>query len=319
MNPLGISALEERVYRHLAEHGETPIVHLKRRLELGEEVAEAVDRLRDLGYLVGNPPDARRPDQIFQALVRTREAELFATRARIGELQELYDRAYRPHARGPVALLTSRTQLKEAMDDLELNAQREVAKMITAPYTRLVEIHTGDDPRRQDADGTVREPRRRVIYEQAVVDDDSSLDGIRNTLNLSNAEIRIAPSLPYKLIISDGSRALVPAYPRDHPDRLSTHLIHGGTEIIAHTMVFEQCWAIATPLSADSSRFSMELSGEDRQILQLLVGGATNDSIARMLDVHVRTVGRRLTELRQRAGVTSRAALISHASREWML
>ncbi|WP_113705448.1 helix-turn-helix transcriptional regulator [Nonomuraea lactucae] len=314
-----MSRLDERVYRQLAEHGETPIVLLQRRLELGEEVVEAVERLRALGYVVGNPPDARRPDQIFQGHIRAHEAELFATRARVGELQELYDRASRPAARGPVALLTSRTQLKEAMDDLELNAERELMKFITAPYSRLGEVHAPDDRARRDSAGTLRIPRRRVIIEQTVVDDDKALDGIRNALLLPNSESRIAVNLPYKLIIADGERALVPAYPRDHPDKLSTHLIQGGNEIIAHTMVFEQCWAMATPLSADSSRFSTELSAEDRQILQLLIGGATNESIARLLDVHVRTVGRRLTELRERAGVTSRAALISHAAREWML
>ncbi|WP_344897613.1 hypothetical protein, partial [Nonomuraea antimicrobica] len=217
-----MTSVDERVYRHLAEHGETPIPLLQRRLEIGEEVVEAVGRLRDLGYVVGNPPDARRPDQIFQAHIGAREVELFVMRARVSELQELYDRAYRPTARGTVRLLTSRTQLKEAMDDLELNAERELMKFITAPFNRLVEVHASDDQARRDSAGTLRKPRRRVIVEQAVLDDDRALDGVRKGLLLPNSVSRIAASLPYKLLIADGERALVPAYPRDHKDQLST-------------------------------------------------------------------------------------------------
>lgn len=318
MNHLGMTAEDEDVYRHLAEHGETPVTLLARRLSLDEQtVADSIDRLRDRGYVVGEIPDARRPDQVFTGIVRGLEAELFGVRARVAELQEVYDRAYRPSA-CPVVLLASRTQVAQAMDDLELNAARTLDKMITEPYTELAEMHPPGHEARRGCDGVVRTPRCRVIFEQAVVDNPRALPGIRNRLALPNSEVRVADTLPYKLIISDGERALVPAYPAGHKDRLATHYIAGGVEVLAHTLVFEQFWAAATPLSANADSFAEGFTAEELQLLQLLVGGATNEAIARLLDVSVRTVQRRLTYLEERAGVTSRAALITHAATQWM-
>ncbi|WP_188197297.1 helix-turn-helix transcriptional regulator [Nonomuraea sp. SYSU D8015] len=316
MTPLGMTAQEEQVYRHLAANPHTSMETLVG--QLGDEAADAVERLRGLGLVAGDPLDVRRPDQAFQRLVREKEASLFAAKARVAELQELYDLAHRPASTGPVTLLTSRVQLKTCMDDLELNAVRTLDKFITAPFVRLTTVHAPDDDARRDDDGTIRTPHLRVIYEQAVVDDDRALDGIRNDMALPNAEIRIAASFPYKLIIADGERALVPAYPRDAADRLSTYLITGGTELIAHQMVFEQCWAEATPLVGGNDVLSEEFSLEERHIIGLLVSGATNERIARITDLGVRTVQRRLADLQERAGVRSRNELIRHAATRWM-
>ncbi|MEV0236788.1 LuxR C-terminal-related transcriptional regulator [Nonomuraea sp. NPDC050786] len=316
MTPLGMDAREEQVFRYLAANPRTDLETLVDRF--GAEAADALEGLRRLGLVSGEPLDVRRPDQAFQRLVREKEAALFAAKARVAELQEIYDLAHRPGSTGPVVLLTSRTQLQACMDELELSAAQTLDKFITDPYIPLTNVHTPGDDARRGEDGTIRMPRRRVLYEQAVVDDDRALEGIRNTMDLPNAEIRIAPSLPYKLIIADGERALVPAYARDHDDKLSTHLITRGTELIAHQMVFEQCWTAATPLAGGNELLNEEFSVEEKHIVGLLVSGATNERIARILGAGVRTVQRRLTDLQQRAGVRSRNELIRHAATRWM-
>ncbi|MEW1845913.1 helix-turn-helix transcriptional regulator [Nonomuraea angiospora] len=316
MTPLGMNAREEQVFRYLAANPRTDLDTLVGRF--GDEAADALAGLHTLGLVAGDPLDVRRPDQAFQRLVREKEAALFAAKARVAELQEIYDLAHRPGSTGPVTLLTSRVQLRKWMDNLELSATRTLDKFITAPFVRLTSVHAPDDDARRGDDGTIRTPRLRVLYEQAVVDDDHALEGIRNDMALPNAEIRIAPSLPYKLIISDGERALVPAYPRDNDDKLSTHLITGGTELIAHQMVFEQCWSQATPLVGGPERLAEGFTTEERHIVGLLVSGATNERIARITGTGVRTVQRRLTDLQQRAGVRSRNELIRHAATQWM-
>jgi hypothetical protein len=144
---LGMTQEDEGVYRYLAEHGEPPAALVARGLGLERDaVADSLSRLRERGYVVGETPDARRPDQVFAGIVRSMEASLFAVRARVAELQEVYDRAYRHTGRGPVALFTSRTQVAQAMDDLELGATRTLDKMITQPYTQLNETHPPDHP-----------------------------------------------------------------------------------------------------------------------------------------------------------------------------
>lgn len=319
MHHLGLTPEDVRVYRYLAEHGETPAASLARELGLDPQTAaDSISRLRELGYVVGEVPDARQPDQVFTPIVRRLEVELFAVKAHVAEFQELYDRAYRPTARGPVMLLTSRTQAAQAMDDLELNAVNTLDKMITAPYTRLNETHAPDHEARRDANGVLRAPRRRVIFEQAIVDDPRCLPVIRRRLAMPNNEVRVAKTLPYKLILADGERALLPAYAYGEGDRVATYLITGGNPLKAHEFVFEQCWQAATPLSASADSFTEGFTAEELQLLQLLVGGSTNEAIARIMNVNVRTVHRQLAKLRERAGVTSRAALIRHAATQWM-
>jgi DNA-binding NarL/FixJ family response regulator len=63
------------------------------------------------------------------------------------------------------------------------------------------------------------------------------------------------------------------------------------------------------------ARARLRLSARRGEVLALLVGGATNKTIAELLGIAVRTVEVHLTAIYERAGVENRASLVSFVLR----
>jgi DNA-binding NarL/FixJ family response regulator len=75
-------------------------------------------------------------------------------------------------------------------------------------------------------------------------------------------------------------------------------------------------WQDSTPLVLDNPHVEAgPPMGQDREVLSLLLAGLTDEAIARELDVTVRTVGRRVRQLMDAAGVNTRIQLGWQASR----
>lgn len=250
------------------------------------------------------------------------EASLTELKAMSSELRHLYDSST-AGSRGPnapVEVLTSRDYIAATFDELSLSAHREVLQFITRPFVPLTAVHSPGDPTRRNPDGTLRRPRRRFVYEQAVLGNEAAMAGLRNAARLG-ADIRAAKELPFKLIISDRERALAPRFPRGVSDQ-STLYIRGGVLTECMIVMFEHYWSEATPLEADRSGFGPEAAEEidkqDMAILQHIVAGQTDDSIARLIGTSKSTVLRRIKRMRELAGADTRPALIYHAARNWM-
>ena len=74
--------------------------------------------------------------------------------------------------------------------------------------------------------------------------------------------------------------------------------------------LFENLWAQALPATQQPTTLAGEaLSGEDLELLELLLSGLTDTSIARSLGVSLRTVQRRAQTLQRRLGVSGRFQL----------
>jgi len=87
------------------------------------------------------------------------------------------------------------------------------------------------------------------------------------------------------------------------------------------TALFEELWQRAMPASLSMSRpaESGAPSGTDIRLLSLMLGGLTDDAIARQLGVSRRTVQRRVLRLIRLAGVDTRLQLIWRAGeRGWL-
>ncbi|WP_336214735.1 hypothetical protein [Nonomuraea sp. LPB2021202275-12-8] len=319
---LGIGEVGERLYHYLVEHGPTPATDLER--ISGPEVEDAITRLRDVGLVVGEPPTARHPDYALKPLVATAEASLTRLRTQATELRDLYDSktAATRGPNAPVEVLTSRQRIGETLDDLTLGAHREVLHFVTAPFAPLTVLHAPGDPARRNPDGTVRRPRRRFIYEKAVLQNEAAMAGLHNVVALG-ADVRVvAKDLPFKLVISDRERALVPRFPRGFSDQVSSLLIRGGALVECMLVVFEHYWSEATPLEADYNGFgpaaASAIDEQDMAILQHIIAGQTDDSMARLMGTSKSTILRRVKRMRELAGVDTRPALIFHAARNWM-
>ncbi|WP_143022296.1 hypothetical protein [Nonomuraea maritima] len=316
---MGIGDTGASIYIYLIEEGPTSTQQLLERFG-GLPAEYALERLRDVGLVVGEPATARHPDFALQPVVAQAEVSLARLKLQAEELREVYEAntQYGPNA--PVEVLKSRQRVGAAIDDLTLGAHREVMQFATYPFIPLTRVHAPGDPARRNPDGTVRRPKRRFIYEQAVLDDENAMSGLRNVVALGT-DVRVAKSLPFKLIISDREKALVPRWPRGYPDQMSTLLIRGGSLLESMIVVFEHHWNEAVPLrdprlaAADKHT---ELDPVDMSILQYIVAGQTDEQMARLMDVSKSTILRRIKRMRDLAEVDSRPALIFHAARNWL-
>ncbi|MEU6778611.1 hypothetical protein ABZ912_05365 [Nonomuraea angiospora] len=315
MTGLGIGDVGATLYLDLIENGPTPTAEILERF--GGMAEEAVDRLRAVGLVVGEPAAARHPDYALQPLVANAEAHVTRLRARADELRDLYESRTARGPNAPVEMLTSRQRIASALDDLQLGAHREVLQFITWPFAPLTTLHAPGDPARRNPDGTVRRPRRRLIYERAVLNSEPAMAGLRHAVMLG-ADVRVAKSLPFKLIISDREAAMVPRWPRGYSDQISTLLIRGGALVESMIVVFDHYWNEAVPLHSDQRGSANELDQIDMSILQYIVAGQTDDQMARLLDKSKSTILRRIKRMRELAGAESRPALIFHAARNWM-
>jgi DNA-binding NarL/FixJ family response regulator len=318
---MGISDIGASLYIHLIEAGPTPTPDLLERFG-GGVAGAALERLREVGLVVGEPNAARHPDYALQPVVAKAEATVALLKVQADEMRDLFEAR---NWRGPnaaVELLTSRQRIAAAIDDLTLGAHREVLKFITWPFVPLTALHAPGDPARRNPDGTVRRPQRRYVYERAVLEDEQAMMGLRNVVALG-ADVRVAKSLPFKAIISDRETAMVPQWPRGYPDQMSTLLIRSGSLLESMIVTFEHYWNDAMPLDASHRGFAAEqttpLDAIDMRILNYIVAGQTDAQMSRLLDLSKSTILRRIKKMREAAGVDSRPALIFHAARNnWM-
>jgi DNA-binding NarL/FixJ family response regulator len=77
---------------------------------------------------------------------------------------------------------------------------------------------------------------------------------------------------------------------------------------------FDSVWS--TGKSLDAARKADSLTESHREILMLVIGGKTNDAIARIMQVSPKTVRRRLDDLLTHFNTRDRATLIATALRE---
>ncbi|MFE6776212.1 helix-turn-helix domain-containing protein [Streptomyces sp. NPDC057702] len=107
-------------------------------------------------------------------------------------------------------------------------------------------------------------------------------------------------------------------------------VVHPSGLLAALRALFEGVWREATPLRPDAAGMSARPvapapvapdgpDATDLEILALLLAGLTDASVAKQLDLGLRTVQRRVKGLMERAGVTTRLQLGWHArERHWI-
>ncbi len=136
-------------------------------------------------------------------------------------------------------------------------------------------------------------------------------------------EVRIADQVPTKLIMADRSVAMLPLRPLDSPGEPNALLVRAGGLLEAMLGLFELVWEHALPIRMIDAEQMRTEEGEqpdetDLQILSLLLLGMTDVSVAKQLDLGLRTVQRRVKRLLDIAGVTTRMQLGWHAyERGW--
>ena len=131
-------------------------------------------------------------------------------------------------------------------------------------------------------------------------------------LTASGAELRLVSRLPMRMIIIDGTVAVVPQNPRHAAD--GAYVFRHESVVLALLALFESYWEQGRPLLADEAPRGCNNHFE-RAVLRMLATGAKDDAVARQLGTSVRTIRRIVADLMTRADVSSRFALGVYAAK----
>ena len=131
-------------------------------------------------------------------------------------------------------------------------------------------------------------------------------------------QVRVLPHLPTRLIIADDSMALLPMRSRGEGRASGALLVHPSGLLDLAVAAFEDSWSAATDFLSDGD-LPPGHDAIDGDLLKLLLLGLTDAAAGAQLGISVRTVQRRVAELMETAGVTTRLQLGAEAvRRSWV-
>ncbi|MFF3942479.1 helix-turn-helix transcriptional regulator [Streptomyces phaeofaciens] len=322
LGAIGLDGTHEAAYRALVSVGAADVPDLARRLALGEHDTErALRRLERHGLAAqssGRPGRwvAAPPGVALGALLTQRRHELEqAELATVLLAEEYRAAAAEPSVHDLVEVVTGAAAVTQRFLQIQLGASEEVCALVTGTP---VAVPGADNEAEEQA--AERGVRYRVVLERAVLDQP---DGIKElTAALGRDErVRVVEKVPTKLVVADRALALVPLTGRSaEPAALVVHA-SGLLELLSG--LFESVWRDALPLRLGADGVAEQAPGgpdpTDLEILSLLLAGLTDASVAKQLDLGLRTVQRRVKGLMELAGVSTRLQLGWHAyERGWV-
>ncbi|MGH3388312.1 MAG: hypothetical protein ACRDOO_05480 [Actinomadura sp.] len=313
LDVLGLDADEEAVYRILLHHGPVPVERITELL--GRPAEAALTCLAAKGLVHGPPYSPAPPAMGLGALLLERQHALRAAQIEVDVLAEAYrasPTARRRHAQ-VVDLLETAEEIRQRFDQLQRSARHEVLAMVTA-QAMLVTAKENT----AEGQAVARGVRYQVLCERSILEQPGGEEDLRDGLD-SGEDIRIADTVPIKLIVADRSVALVPLLPRGGPDIVGALLVHPSGLLDALVALFESEWERATPVRVEHDRVrhtpEVTVTELDTRILSLLLAGLTDQATAVQLGLSIRTVQRRVRHLMDLAGVQTRLQLGWHAAR----
>ncbi|MBM7173866.1 helix-turn-helix transcriptional regulator, partial [Streptomyces sp. G44] len=258
------------------------------------------------------------PGVALGALLTQRRHELEKAELTAALLAEEYRaRAAEPAVHDLVEVVTGAAAVAQRFLQLQLGAGDEVCALVTGSPVAVTGMETGAE---KHAAG--RGVRCRVVVERAVLDPPTGLAGLTAAIG-RDEQVRVVDRVPARLVIADGSLAMVPLTSRSaEPTAL---VVHASGLLESLTGLFEAVWREALPLRLGEDGGTVREDapagpdGTDLEILSLLLAGLTDASVAKQLDLGLRTVQRRVKRLMELTGVTTRLQLGWHAyERGWV-
>lgn len=322
LGAIGLDEGQESAYRALVALGAAEVPDLAHRLTL--PVPQTERALRHLerhglaaqssarpGRWVAAPPGVALGALLTQQRHELEQAELAA--ALLAE--EYRAEAAEPAVHDLVEVVTGASAVAHRFHQLQLGATEEVCALVTG----RPEVVTGMENEAEER-ASVRGVEYRVVIEREVL---TRPNGIReaSTALARGERIRVTAEVPTKLVIADRSLAMVPLTTRGaEPAAL---VVHASGLLESLRGLFEAVWRESLPLRLGMTGCAEEGDGgpdaTDLEILSLLLAGMTDASVAKHLELGLRTVQRRVKGLMELSGVTTRLQLGWHAyERGWV-
>jgi len=322
LGAIGLDEAHESAYRALVSVGAADVPDLARRLTIGEYDTERALRRLELHGLAAQSTArpgrwvAAPPGVALGALLTQRRHELEKAELAAALLAEEYRAAAAETAvHDLVEVVTGAAAVTRRFLQLQLGASDEVCALVTGNPVAVTGME--NDAEEQAAGRGVR---YRVVLDRAVLDLPDGRTELAAALGRGE-EVRVVDRVPTKLVVADRTLALVPL--TSHTAEPAALVVHASGLLELLCGLFESVWRDAHPLRPGASDATEQEpdgpDGTDLEVLSLLLAGLTDASVAKQLDLGLRTVQRRVKRLMELTGVTTRLQLGWHAyERGWV-
>ncbi|MEV0905388.1 helix-turn-helix transcriptional regulator [Streptomyces hokutonensis] len=322
LGAIGLDEAHESAYRALVSVGAADVPDLARRLTIGEYDTERALRRLELHGLAAQSTArpgrwvAAPPGVALGALLTQQRHELEKAELAAALLAEEYRAAAAETAvHDLVELVTGAAAVTRRFLQLQLGASDEVCALVTGNPVAVTGME--NDAEEQAAGRGVR---YRVVLERAVLDLPDGRTELAAALGRGE-QVRVVDKVPTKLVVADRTLALVPL--TSHTAEPAALVVHASGLLELLCGLFESVWRDAHPLRLGASGAAEQEpdgpDGTDLEVLSLLLAGLTDASVAKQLDLGLRTVQRRVKRLMELTGVTTRLQLGWHAyERGWV-
>jgi sugar-specific transcriptional regulator TrmB len=312
LGAIGLDEAQEAAYRTLVGIGAAEVAELSHRLGLSEEdTVRALCRLERHGLVAQASARPGRwlaapPAVALSALVNRQRHELQRAEVAATLLAEEYQAEA---AESPVHDLVEVVQGTSAVAhrflQLQLGAVDEVCALVTGSSVAVTGLDNHAEQQAAD-----RGVLYRVVLEREVLAGPHGVTELSAALE-RNEQVRVVHQVPTKLVIADRTTAMVPlTRRRSAPSAL---VVHASGLLESLVGRFEAVWRQALPLRLDGTGAPEEVADgpdhTDLLILSLLLAGLTDASVAKQLDLGLRTVQRRVRRLMELAGASTRLQL----------
>nr|WP_223186066.1 LuxR family transcriptional regulator [Streptomyces sp. CBMA152] len=323
MGAIGLDETQESAYRTLVAVGAAEVADLAHRLALPEtETERALRRLERQGLAAQSSARTGRwvaapPGVALGALLTQQRHELEQAELAAALLAEEYRaEAAEPAVHDLVEVVTGASAVAHRFHQLQLGATEEVCALVTGNPVAVTGVDNESEER-----AAARGVAYRVVIERAVLASPAGITELSAALG-RDEQVRTVDRVPTKLVVADRTLAMVPLTGRGaEPAAL---VVHASGLLESLMGLFEAVWRDALPLRLASGGAAVREESvgpdpTDLEILSLLLAGMTDASVAKQLELGLRTVQRRVKGLMELTGVTTRLQLGWHAyERGWV-
>ncbi|MDI1461296.1 LuxR C-terminal-related transcriptional regulator [Catellatospora sp. KI3] len=322
LSTLGISEFTESVYRAMLADHTWSVQQLALRLGATEkQIRQALDQLAELALLTDDGSSggmkAVGPSVGLSALLAQAETEMAERQRQIAATRE---------AIAAIAFEQERQAQRESSIRLEgLDAVRaRIEELSRTVRTECLSLNprSAQTPDAKAASTPLNQQMvergvaLRCIYQESYRND-PALVAYANWLTGLGGRLRTASTIPMLTIVYDREIALLPLDPAN--SRLGAVEVRSPALVAAVYALFEQIWAGAVPFGETAPLDANGLQPQEKQLLELLSSGQTDELAARKLGVSLRTVRRIAADLMERLGARSRfQAGLEAGRRGWL-
>jgi sugar-specific transcriptional regulator TrmB len=313
--PLDVIGLDDEhalVYRWLLSAPTASAAELATETGLSTGVVgQILDDLEQVGFVARQASSMHRfvaspPSLAVRPLLVEQERRLTAAQETLAEWSEVYrDSAAMRAAPDVVDVVMGADAVRQRLGQLQAAATERVDVFVLSDIALIPSADNVEEER-----ALARGVHYRAVVERGVLERPGFLEAAR-LASAQGEEVRVLPQLPTRLFIADGRIAILPMTSHGPDQADGALLLHPSGLLDLVVATFEEYWASARPLLIADA----EEAVEERDLLSLLLLGLTDAAAAAQLGISVRTVQRRISELSERAHVSSRFQLGVEASR----